>query len=210
MNVVYGEAELTEEMQKSDAENRTSKLAPHASPPEPPTALSVNLSREAEESLAFEQVLDAPQARATDEHEKGRYVHIMEDTEADLSATSDDRLIALLCYWSQLVMPIVMPLIVLLSESGKRRHFQRHHAIQSLSLTGAIIGLSIVVTMGIGMLQIIPIFGFVIAMIALCLSPIAYFMIVIAYVFYGWQANKGKRFSIPLLSRFLRSQGWLD
>ena len=38
---------------------------------------------------------------------------------------SDDRLIALLCYISQILIPVVMPVIVLLSESSKRRSFQR-------------------------------------------------------------------------------------
>lgn len=82
--------------------------------------------------------------------------------------------------------------------------------MQSLALTGAAFGLLVITMIGIGMLQVIPILGFVVAMLALCLSPIAYFMLVIAYIIYGWQAHKGKRFSIPLLSRFLRSQGWLD
>jgi uncharacterized membrane protein len=45
--------------------------------------------------------------------------------------------------------------------------------------------------------------------LVLCLSPIAYFMAVIALLYYGYQAYQGKRFAIPGLTGFLRDQGWI-
>lgn len=198
-------------MQQSNADNKGHK--PVSSAPTPEGQASHAHADDIfgnDDNTAFESIIEAAKPQGMDIQGALSQGRIMEDEETDLTATSDDRLIALLCYWSQLVMPLIMPIIVLLSESGKRRPFQRHHAMQSLGLTGAAIGLAVIATVGIGMLQVIPILGFVVAMLALCLSPIAYFMLVIAYVIYGWQANKGKRFSIPILSRFLRTQGWLD
>lgn len=198
-------------MQQSNADNQRRKpVSPAPTSEGPASHTHADETFGAEGTSAFESVIEAAKPHGLDVSGALNQGRIMEDEETDLTATSDDRLIALLCYWSQLVMPLIMPIIVLLSESGKRRPFQRHHAMQSLGLTGAVISLTIIATVGIGMLQVIPILGFVVAMLALCLSPIAYFMLVIAYVIYGWQANKGKRFSIPFLSRFLRNQGWLD
>ena len=58
---------------------------------------------------------------------------IMQNSEIDVLADSDDRLIALLSYATQIVIPVIMPIIVLLSESSKKRPFQRYHAVQSLA-----------------------------------------------------------------------------
>lgn len=156
---------------------------------------------------AFESMADSARTHAADVFRRGT---MMEDAHTDGEASGDDRLIALLCYWSQIVMPLVMPVIVLLSESGKRRPFQRHHAMQSLGLVGAFIALAVAVVIGAGVLQVVPVVGFLVGVAAICLSPIAYFMGVIALLMYGWQAHKGKRFAIPGLTGFLREQGWLD
>lgn len=164
-----------------------------------------------DEPPTFEHLAEAAKHQATDAADALRQGRLMEDAESDLNATSEDRLIALLCYWSQILMPVVMPVIVLLSESGKRRPFQRHHAAQSLGLTGTFIGLLLATFLGVAVVgAILPPIGFLFGLIALCLSPIAYFMAITAYVFYGWQSNKGKRFSIPILSKFLRRKGWMD
>lgn len=125
---------------------------------------------------------------------------IMEDSWTDGEASSDDKLIALLCYWTQIFMPFVMPIIVLLSESGKRRTFQRFHALQSL---GVVLG-SMIASVGLIMMSL-----FVIGPFALCLVPLAYAMSIIALVIYGWQGLKGRRFAVPFLSRWMKEQGWL-
>ena len=133
----------------------------------------------------------------------------MQDAMVDLDANSDDRLIGLLCYATQIVIPLVMPIIVLLSESSKKRPFQRYHAMQSLALSILFMVLSIVAVVGIVVVQIIPIIGTLIIIAALCLSPIAYIMTITAFIYYGYQAYKGKRFSIPGLTSFLHDQEWL-
>ena len=133
----------------------------------------------------------------------------MHNAITDAEANADDRLIALLSYVTQIVIPLVMPVIVLLSESSKLRPFQRYHAVQSLALTCLFIAVSVAVGIGTAILQVIPVVGFLVGFLVLCLSPIAYFMAVIALLYYGYQAYQGKRFAIPGLTGFLRDQGWI-
>lgn len=135
----------------------------------------------------------------------------VDHAEVEPGFSGDDQLLALLCYWTQVVMPFVLPVIVLLSESGKRRPFQRYHAIQSLSIMGAIMASAVAIIAGIGLtFQMFPPLGALFLVISFCLVPIAYPMVAIALIIYGWHAYKGKRFTIPVLTSILRHQGWLD
>src|SRR5512137_204458 len=61
-------------------------------------------------------------SEAADALRKGE---LMQNTTVDVLADSDDRLIALLSYVTQILIPVIMPIIVLLSESSKKRPFQR-------------------------------------------------------------------------------------
>lgn len=193
---------MSDELQKSEDAKRRREYAPD---------LDEQRSPDFEETSTFEHLAQSAKEQASDAAEALRQGGLMEDAQADLTATSEDRLIALLCYWSQILLPAVLPVIVLLSESGKRRPFQRHHAAQSLALTAACMGLIVAVFFVTAMVgAILPPVGFLLGLAAFCLSPIAYFMAITAYVFYGWQSNKGKRFSIPILSNFLRQKGWMD
>ena len=133
----------------------------------------------------------------------------MRDVAVDPDADSDDRLIALLCYVTQMVIPLVMPVLVLISESSKKRPFQRFHAVQSLALVSLFVVLSLLVTIGTAIVSIVPIVGWLIGLAVLCLSPIAVLMGYFAVGYYGFQAYQGKRFGIPGLTSFLKDQGWL-
>ncbi len=124
-------------------------------------------------------------------------------------ADSDDRLIALLSYVTQIFIPVIMPIIVLVSESSKKRPFQRYHAVQSLALVLFFWAAFLLVSIGTGIVQIVPLIGQLIGFIILCLTPIAWFAAVILVLYYGFQAYKGRRFAIPGLTSFLRDQGWL-
>src|SRR5690606_30873845 len=63
---------------------------------------------------------------------RGEFMH---DAAVDPAADRDDKLIAMLAYVTQILIPFIMPVIILLSESSKKRPFQRYHAVQSLALT---------------------------------------------------------------------------
>lgn len=131
------------------------------------------------------------------------------DTTFDDSADSDDRLIALLCYVTQVLIPLVMPLLVLVSESSKKRPFQRFHAVQSLALALFFIGFGLFITVGSMIVAIVPIIGWLVVGIVVCLSPLLFLMAYLALAYYGYQAYQGKRFAIPGLTSFLQDQNWL-
>lgn len=127
----------------------------------------------------------------------------------DSAADSDDRLIGMLCYVTQIVIPVLMPVIVLLSASSKKRPFQRYHAVQSLSLVIVLGLLALGVIIGTGILQMIPLIGQLVGFVLLCLSPIAFLIVLVTLLYYGVQAYQGKRFAIPGLTSVIRDQGWL-
>lgn len=143
---------------------------------------------------------------AADAFRRGEFMH---DATVDVEANQDDKLIALLSYVTQIIIPLIMPIIVLLSESSKKRPFQRYHAVQSLALMLLFIAIAAAATIGTGIIQVIPLIGQLVALLMLCLMPVAWFMAVIALLYYGYQAFQGKRFSIPGLTSMLRDQGWI-
>ena len=150
---------------------------------------------------AKEQVADAAGA-----FRRGEF---MRDESVDPDANNDDKLIALLCYVTQIFVPVVMPLIVLFSESSKKRPFQRYHAVQSLALAILIVLVLGVMSIGGSLLFIIPLIGWILGGLLLCLVPIAGLMAVVAGLYYGFQAYQGKRFAIPGLTGILQDQGWI-
>lgn len=127
----------------------------------------------------------------------------------DEDATSDDRLISLLNYVSQLFIPFILPVIILLSESNKKRPFQRYHAVQSLGWALAVTILAVGISIGTLIIQIIPLVGQLIGVAVLCLSPFAGLAVLGLTVYYGYQAYQGKYFRIPALTTFMEDQGWL-
>ena len=118
------------------------------------TLASATSSREpevAEASAPYEEpaaeplkALAAPESppKENGAHKQTIGERLAEDTEFDPAATNDDRVMAALAYASQLINPIglVLPIIILVSETSKQRPFQRYHAIQSLGVS-AVIGL---------------------------------------------------------------------
>lgn len=137
---------------------------------------------------------------------RGEFMH---DATVDAEASQDDKLIAMLSYVTQIVIPLIMPIIVLLSESSKKRPFQRYHAVQSLALSLLFIAIAAAATIGTGIIQVIPLVGQLVGLLMLCLMPIGWFMAVIASLYYGYQAFQGKRFAIPGLTSMLRDQNWI-
>lgn len=131
---------------------------------------------------------------------------LAEDTEFDPSATNDDRVMAALAYASQLVNPIglVLPIIILVSETSKQRPFQRYHAVQSLAVS-AVIGL-----LQLGLTVLASAAGAtVIGILCLCFIVPAMIMLWLLPLYYALIAYNGKRFRIPGLTQFLQDQRWL-
>ena len=157
----------------------------------------------------FEQVMDTARDQATAAAGALRRGEFVQDASIDPAASSDDRLIALLAYISQIFVPAIMPIIILLSESSKKRPFQRYHAVQALALSAVFVVAGVAAVMATVVAQIVPFVGGVFALAVACLSPVAFLMYVIAMLYYGYQSYQGKRFAIPGLTSFLRDQGWI-
>ncbi|MCE5259536.1 MAG: DUF4870 domain-containing protein [Chloroflexi bacterium] len=110
---------------------------------------------------------------------------------------SEDRLWAGLAYWSQIVLPGVLPAILLLSGHTNKNKFVRYHAIHSL----AFILLSVIY------LIIATIFVITIAEVAsftLCMTWLLFLVPAVPLIYYGVHAYKGETRNVPWLTGFLK------
>jgi uncharacterized membrane protein len=102
--------------------------------------------------------------------------------------TENDKLMAALCY----PIAIVMSIIVLVSESMKTRPFQKYHAVQALVLW-AVISVALLIitclTFGIG--------------------AFLYFIAWLVLLWPAYKAYKGEYVEIPVISNFIKKQGWV-
>lgn len=99
--------------------------------------------------------------------------------------TSDDRLWALLTY---ILTPIV-PIIILLMPDKKDRPFLKAHNMQALVLG--------VIEWVINFLLSFVVIGCVTSVITLVVN-----------IWLGVRANRGEVFEIPVITNFVRQQGW--
>ena len=191
---------------EAGAENTVPQPQAPAAPPQPQAAPP---PAPASEPTAAERIASGAYQHSAEAADALRRGELAQASIVDGDASSDDRLIALLSYVTQILVPVIMPAIVLLSESSNRRPFQRYHAVQSLAFAVVFWSLMVMVGVGTAILQIIPIIGALIGVMVFCLSPLAWFASVLLLLYYGLQAYQGRRFAIPGLSSFLRDQGWL-
>ena len=161
------------------------------------------------EPTPAEQFADSARAQAGAAAGALRRGEFMHDSAVDPTADHDDRLIALLCYVTQVLIPLVMPVIVLLSASSKKRPFQRFHAVQSLALSLTFILFGLLMGIGSTIMALVPVIGWLVVSVVFCLSPLLALMGFLALAYYGYQAYQGKRFAIPGLTSFLQDQNWI-
>ena len=105
------------------------------------------------------------------------------------ATAGDNKLWALLAY----VLSPVVPIIILLMEDKKNQPDLKPHTMQALVAGAAII----LITMILG---VIPLVG--------CLSPIIALGGWIAMIYWGFQAYNGKEVTIPVVTNFVKKQGW--
>jgi uncharacterized membrane protein len=106
----------------------------------------------------------------------------MSNQYAAAEITDDDKLWGLLCY---LLNPIV-PIIALLMEDKKNRPFVKYHAVQALGWAVAWFIIYILV-------------------VTVCLSPVQF----IGSIYFMVKAFQGEYIVIPVLTDFLKKQGWI-
>jgi uncharacterized membrane protein len=105
-------------------------------------------------------------------------------------STGDDRLWALLSY---LITPLV-PIIILLMEDKKNRPFIKTHAVQALALGIVLVILNVI-------LPFIPVVNFI--------SQILPLATLLLTVFCAVKAYRGEYFNIPVITAFVKNQGWM-
>lgn len=129
---------------------------------------------------------------------------LTESQEFDPAATDDDRTMAALAYASHLIFPLglILPIILLISETSKVRPFQRYHAVQSLALSAILSTLTIIYTLSWVSL------GWI-AFLCLCLVAPIFVALWLLPLYYAMLAYNGKRFRIVGLTQFLEDQRWL-
>jgi uncharacterized membrane protein len=103
--------------------------------------------------------------------------------------TSDDKLWALLAY----VLSPVVPIIILLMQDKKDRPFIKLHNMQAL-----VAGLAAVVILAV--IAVIPLVN--------CFLPVIGLVLWIVLIYWGLQAYNGKEVVIPVISDFVKQQGW--
>ncbi|MFQ5398812.1 MAG: DUF4870 domain-containing protein [Anaerolineae bacterium] len=101
--------------------------------------------------------------------------------------TSDDKLWALLAY----VFTPLVPIIILLMEDKKNRPFIRAHNAQALAW---------------GLINVVG--GTILSTVLFFCFGLPSILIWLAGVYWGWQAYQGQMVTIPVVTNFVKQQGW--
>jgi uncharacterized protein len=104
-------------------------------------------------------------------------------SEFNYEVTNDDKLWALLAY----VLTPIVPIIILLIEEKRNRPFLREHNVQAL-IWGV---LTVIVGTLLSFLLCIP-----------------YLILWAVAIYWGIQAYNGKLVNIPIITDFIKKQGW--
>ena len=110
----------------------------------------------------------------------------MSDLTPPTDVTSDDKLWAMLAY---LLSPIV-PIIVLVMEDKKNRPFIKAHNVQALVFGAIAYILSTILSFVAG------------------LGCIIWIVYLVFAILWGVKANKGEYVTIPVITDWVKSQGW--
>lgn len=109
----------------------------------------------------------------------------MSEQPVNPEVTSDDKL------WAALGYPIgLIAIIVLLMEEKKSRPFIKYHAVQSIAANIVFVIVSIILG--------ITVVG------ALC-APLIW----LVFFYWAYRAYQGEIFDIPLVTNFIKKQGWV-
>ena len=99
--------------------------------------------------------------------------------------TSDDKLWSALAY----VFTPIVPIIIMVMADKKDRPFIKAHNMQAL-IWGVVLYVIVAITSAF--------------IIGLCIWPIG----LIVQIYWAYQAYQGKLITIPLLTDFIKNQGW--
>ncbi|MBN1370557.1 MAG: DUF4870 domain-containing protein [Anaerolineaceae bacterium] len=109
----------------------------------------------------------------------------MEQPSFQPEITSDDKLWALLAY----IFTPLIPIVILLMPDKKERPFLKAHNMQALIL---------------GVIEWVINFALSFVVVGCVTSVIT----IIVNIYLGVKANKGETFEIPVITNFVKNQGW--
>lgn len=116
--------------------------------------------------------------------------------------SDNEKLLAGLSYISQIILPALLPVILLVSEETRRSPFLRYHAVQNLGLLVATIlyymAAAIVYVAASAMVPCLT-----------CVLWVLFVLPTIATIYFGFMAFRGRYVEIPWLTGFLRENAWL-
>jgi len=124
----------------------------------------------------------------------------VEEKHPENDITDNDKLMALLAY----AIPFLVSIVILLTESGKSRPFQRYHAVSSLALNAVLWILFIVLSCTVGLILTVITAGIG----SICIFPI-WFVVWVVSLYYGIKAYQGEYAEIPFVTDFSKGQGWI-
>jgi uncharacterized membrane protein len=116
--------------------------------------------------------------------------------------TENEKLLSGLSYVSQPFLPAVLPVVLLLTDEGKRSAFIKHHAVHSLALLVAAVVFEIAAF-------IVWLVGTAVTGGLCCLLWLIFLLPIVPFVYYGIEAFQGKRVDVPYLTDFLKQNSWL-
>jgi uncharacterized membrane protein len=111
----------------------------------------------------------------------------------DPNITSDDKTWALLCY----LFGVIFPIIILFIEDKKKRPFLKAHYPQALAYWIVVVVLSFI----LGLVTF-----FIAGAGGICVGVLAW----IPAIIWGIKAYNGEYVNIPLITDFVKKQGWAD
>ena len=119
--------------------------------------------------------------------------------------TDNDRLLAAASYVIWLVA-----VFVLVSESNKKRPFQRYHAVQSLGFAVGVFVLYVIFCCGYFIITMIAeAIADTLGTLVSCLIIPVWFVPLAFALWYAYRAYQGEEFEIPFVTEFMKGQGWL-
>lgn len=102
--------------------------------------------------------------------------------------TSDDKL------WSAIGYPIpLVAIIVLLMEEKKNRRFIKFHAVQSIAFN-----------------IVLWILYFVVSLVSFGILSLCFPLVFLVTLWPAYEAYQGKYLELPVITNFIRNQGWVS
>lgn len=110
----------------------------------------------------------------------------------------DANLASALGYFPFLILGPILS-VILLNSPSENRNFNRFHAVQSLTVFGATLGLAVVINIIGGVLAVIPLVNLMAVPLIGLINMLLWAAYILVSGFCGWSAFQGKTFKLPYL-----------